>query len=722
MWYIYLKSSNLSDEAVDVCIQNNIHTLQQLIDVYISDNKFINVDVNNNEHRTELITFCNDVLQYFRTQIQIKEKRKVPNRLETEKRVLNNLTIQQLKDKGLISNRLYNSLKRNSVVDLRMIKKHYLEYNSFYDLNGIGEQTNNEAIQFIRSVVFNEVDQAVNNISNRMRFTEEKIDMSVLSNLLVMYEDLLKPKIVSYFINEIISLKDKKIVTEKLNTLIENPNTINGTGEKNIESLNNFLEDYYNICKNPLTRKEFEQRYFLYRCNLLVHDSFNFENIKDLDIEKPLEIIEFIIQNSKKLNVIDHYILENIGSAKIYNHSVGLKYIEASKELGEILNKDINVKSIKSSASRLKNKLSIIFKEIFKIIPELKLKMKELFPISSDIEFFNEELLDNVNENNNTTFHITFFDMLLSVIYEKDYLSVYNMSNKYFDFLCFINRKFIAPHGDFKKFIIDLRDILKSSNSIKNKFIEIEELLPTGVLIIDRHQFLTEFLKKINSDIIIGDTQVIFPPTRERKKGLVDLIESVLHEKGEAMHYDELVKEFDKKYPDFERTSNRSLKDAMDKSDIILSLGGLSNYYILAEWKDRYHVGSLKNIIKDYLQYSSAPVHYFELFKNFAPKRPGLTEKVINQVLIHFSDSIFKSHGEGFYSLRKNNIETEKRYTKIHTGLYDFINKHHELLNSPETLLDIMTNRYPGFERIQLEFVIYKLENQLHNNRAMVMN
>ena len=77
---------------------------------------------------------------------------------------------------------------------------------------------------------------------------------------------------------------------------------------------------------------------------------------------------------------------------------------------------------------------------------------------------------------------------------------------------------------------------------------------------------------------------------------------------------------------------------------------------------------------------------------------------------------MFRSHGEKYYSLYRKGVETNKTYARIHKGLYDFIRENEAMHESPALLLNRMKEKFPEFERVQLEYVMFRYTNQSKRN------
>ncbi|MBN1131836.1 MAG: hypothetical protein JXR52_07165 [Bacteroidales bacterium] len=712
MWYISLNDSSLSPAALKVCNANQVYTLQGLLEIYRERDNFRILKGSAKGQIEELNAFCSEVLQYISAFLEGSEKPETAIVLKSKKNISSNLNIIQLKQRGLISNELYCALLANDIHDLKEMKAHYdRSSNNFLSLRNIGNRKNREAIELINSVKFDrDIKEPVDGAYQEdFSIRGDLIDRRILANLTDMWAGRLKEALVGHIQNLMESLPDNGKLAEALIELYRNPDAVKGVGESKAEVLREFLETCREIWEDPARQKAYRREYMLHLLKPFLSDETVEEELEELSVERPLQIIEFIIHHSRKIRKWDHYILDNLGRAGIFTYSLNLKYEEAATELADILQKEVTVGNIKTWTRRLREKLEVIIIELLNQVPEIKEQLKKEWPAGEDFVFIDEELTGRMNEDNGTQFNITFYDILFSSVF-TEYESVYQLSNRGFDFLSYVRKEQIPDTERFRDFILSVRDITKR-NSPNAYRTAVDDLLPDGVLHSGKELFIQIFLYRIEGEIGISDGVITFPPTREGHTRLIDLIVPILEEQGRAMHYNEIVEAFDRKYPDYRRHSFRALRDSMDVSDMTMSLGGSSNYYILSRWTDKYHIGSIKNLIIPQIEYINEPVHFYELLKTLEPNRPGLTEQGIKQTFNVLSGTVFRSHGEGFYSLMKNDVKTIKKYARIHKGLYNYIDQNRELVDSPEVLLKKMKEAFPEFMWIQLEYVLYKYRN-----------
>jgi hypothetical protein len=480
-------------------------------------------------------------------------------------------------------------------------------------------------------------------------------------------------------------------------------------GANGVASLQKFLNEYINVCINKPEASDLEREYIIFRLRKLAWIDEKWLEETGYSFDLPLKTLSNIIFNSVSLKDHDLFILKNLKSYKITDEHKGLKYDEAVDKLSEFTGEDIPIGSFKGWVYRLRKKLPEVIEECLEELPELRDKLEQYLKLEKDFVIFSSDEIARLNDQNNTGFSNLFFNILITIV-NKDYKSFYSLSNEKFEELAYLKDDFIKDENELKGFFEILsKEVFRLS--VKYHKIEISQEVKKCFYAEFSVNDLVTFLVAHNNEIRFEENLLIIPPSHEPRKSLGNYVIEILKEKGEAMHYNEIVESFKMKFPDQKLSAYRSLRDALDKSDMTMPLGGRSNYYILAEWEQRYYTGPYKKLIIDFLE-GKQPQHFYSIFKTVRVKRPELRLISIIEVLNSLS-KIIHDHKGGFHSMKRNKeVDFTIVYQRLHASVYKQIEQNLELLNNKPELISALRKKFPQFEEIQLEYAIYQFSEK----------
>ena len=711
---IYISASGFSNEAVRACVKNNLYYLHELLKLYNEDRQLNKLENLKPDVKSEILSICDEMSSVVESEIS-KSHNQVESRTVradiNSSHIPSDLSLEQLRVNGFLSVDLYQALEINNIIDIAGFIEHYRETGSFRDLRRIGKLKNYEAINLVKRLNINiEFSEPANIVYPEiLPFSPDNVSIEKLKILFDLRKQSLKNTCLRYFNDEILAVSDKTLLSEKLNKLIKNPDLINAMGVNGITSLQNFLNEYVKVCTNKLDASALDREHTIFRLRKLAWIDERWLEETGYSLDQPLKTLSNIIFNSVSLRDNDLFILKNLKSFKITNEHKGLKYDEAVDKLSEFTGEDIPIGSFKGWVYRLRKKLPEVIEECLEELPELSDKLEQYLKLEKDFVIFSSDEIARLNDQNNTGFSNLFFDILITIL-NKNYKSFYSLSNEKFEELAYLKEDYIKDENELKEFFEILsKAVFRLSGKYRKMELlqKVEKCFSPEFSVND----LVTFLVAHNNEISFEENLLVIPPSHEPRRSLGKCVIEILKEKGEAMHYNEIVESFKMKFPDQKLSAYRSLRDALDKSDLTMPLGGRSNYYILAEWEQRYFTGPYKKIIIDYLE-GKQPQHFYSFFKSVREKRPEVRIISIIEVLNSLSE-IIHDHKGGFHSLKRNkDVDFKKLYPRLHASVYKQIEQNVQLLNNKPELISVLKKEFPQFEEIQLEYAIYQFSEK----------
>lgn len=710
-----LHEADFSNEAIIACVHYNIHYLDELLKYFNQDRKLRMFNEVIPDVKEEILLKCKES-----EEVDDESRRKYSRKKEHEYQsvvtmIPENLqlatSLEELVNAGVLSKKTWQSLGINNITDVNGFVNHYLKSNSYRDLRCIGTLKNNEATILAKTII-NKIKLTIgveqNPVAN-FSFTAGNVLPDKLKMLLDIRKGELKRSITEFFETKVLILSNENKLASMLNSLMKNPKIIPALGKKGNNDLKKFLNEYKSLCIDQRKHSAIRKEYLIQSLRKLAWVDDNWINANDLELNKPLQLLYNIINDATTLKNNDQFILRNVNTIKIIEEGQGLKYEDALNKYNQSHSSLTVLNTFKVWINRTKNKLIELLDDIMNELPELKMKLNAIFKLSGDFVVFQAEHTDSINEQNNTDFSDLFFDLLISRL-NPDYYSLNGPGKRMFTELAFVKNDKVKNNHKFEGLLKTLSNEFNKPSAkerIFNIVSPVKECLNNefGVAC------LVEFLKTQNNEVKFEGESLIFPPTHVKKKSLGELVYKVIEENNVPMHYDDIISRFREKYPDVKLSAYRSLRDAMDKSENITSMGGKSNHFLLNEWKAKYYVGPNKEFIIDFLQ-KKQPAHFFEIYRHISTKRPGVKVITVTEILSGLSE-LFYYHGGGYYSLSNNaSVNKKKIYPRTQKGIYSFIEKNRQLLTNQAELIKLLKKQFKEYSLIQLEYAIYQVSEK----------
>lgn len=710
-----LHEADFSNEAIIACVHYNIHYLDELLKYFNQDRKLRMFNEVIPDVKEEILLKCKES-----EEVDDESRRKYSRKKEHEYQsvvtmIPENLqlatSLEELVNAGVLSKKTWQSLGINNITDVNGFVNHYVKSNSYRDLRCIGTLKNNEATILAKTII-NKIKLTIgveqNPVAN-FSFTAGNVLPDKLKMLLDIRKGELKRSITEFFETKVLILSNENKLASMLNSLMKNPKIIPALGKKGNNDLKKFLNEYKSLCIDQRKHSAIRKEYLIQSLRKLAWVDDNWINANDLELNKPLQLLYNIINDATTLKNNDQFILRNVNTIKIIEEGQGLKYEDALNKYNQSHSSLTVLNTFKVWINRTKNKLIELLDDIMNELPELKMKLNAIFKLSGDFVVFQAEHTDSINEQNNTDFSDLFFDLLISRL-NPDYYSLNGPGKRMFTELAFVKNDKVKNNHKFEGLLKTLSNEFNKPSAkerIFNIVSPVKECLNNefGVAC------LVEFLKTQNNEVKFEGESLIFPPTHVKKKSLGELVYKVIEENNVPMHYDDIISRFREKYPDVKLSAYRSLRDAMDKSENITSMGGKSNHFLLNEWKAKYYVGPNKEFIIDFLQ-KKQPAHFFEIYRHISTKRPGVKVITVTEILSGLSE-LFYYHGGGYYSLSNNaSVNKKKIYPRTQKGIYSFIEKNRQLLTNQAELIKLLKKQFKEYSLIQLEYAIYQVSEK----------
>ncbi|MBN2864128.1 MAG: hypothetical protein JXN62_13255 [Bacteroidales bacterium] len=711
-----LHEAGFSNEAIIACVRHDIHYADELMKYYLKDPKLRIFDNITAVVKEEILQKC------YENEISQNEKnRKLPDTSEKKSSNTDNefpdyihesTTLEELVEKGILSKKTWQALATNNIHDMRSLVNHYDNNNkSFRGLRQVGTLKNNEAIRVAQLFVDRKYSgEKTTEAKAVFSFNASNVLPEKLKMLFDLRKNELKRSIVLFFEKKVIPVKDPEKLAAVLNRLVKNPGLIPSMGKRRgITDLEYFLNEYQTLCTDDRSQAALEKDNLVNRLRKLAWIDKDWIESNDLEFGKPLQILYNIIRDASALKNNEQFILSNVNTLKIIEEGKGLKYEDALKKYNESQDSSTVMNTFKVWIKRTRTKLDELLGDIVNELPELKERLMETFSLTGDFVIFPAERTDVLNEQNETDFSERFFDLLISIL-NTGYLSLNGTGIRKFNELGFIKNDLVSDKKKFEVLTNMLGDEIGKTTSKERRLDLIT--MAEGCL---KREFdisnLVEFLKTQNNEIGFDKGVLIMPPTRERRKKLGELAYRIIEDNREPMLYDSIIRKFREEHPDMNLRSYRSLRDAMDRSNRIFSMGGRSNRFLIDKWKTRYFVGPSKEFIIDFLK-KKQPAHFYEIFIHLSAKRPGLRIITVTDVLMGLPD-LFYHHGGGYFSLAGDrSTDRSQVFPRLQAGVYSLIKKIKKHPGSGSELISILREKFPQYTDVQLEYAVYQVSER----------
>ncbi len=676
---------DISEQAYNTCIANNIETTSELKEFYTKYGSFKAIQNCNDKTNLELISIC---IKYFdeTEEENIKIVNKYEFTIQTRVISLDRNQINKInfyiKEKFLqLSRRTQNGLARHLVgeININGLANNIFSQQYFNPdrLTNLGKRSVPELETYLELVadfiikIYNVNDE--NNISIEKEMVSENQIAKDIKNLNDLQRQIINHHITIQFSklsnrckNGLNSFLEKQIDIDKIADKIFLNTSFNFKSIENI-GLATFreLELFSNSIKifvNEVIEIEEEEKLTELNLNYFLKEKYT-----DLEINQDLlqknsifSIIQFLIEKGVLFGNNENYIFKN--GLLIYEDFIpqNLEQLSKNTYLTKERCRQIRLKLLE----QLQEKLNIIF------LYEKNYFIKYNFDLDAPIIYINDDIASQINALDETNFSKHFITLICSFFYKNEYKLIgdsgdvmitkdFNIRTRYTSKnLYLISNKF-ASVFDFIKFIDDvdtknlesiketyrinfrsyISDILKSDDSIL-----LEKIIPIcKMLLIEELGIYLD-----------NEENIVFE--RNSYKTLPEYAYEALEILGKPSHIDEINNQIKILKPDY--------NNAISSSILNRAMGfvpyGRASIFGLKKWddeKENIKGGTIREIVQEFLENQPNPVHIKKITEYVLIYRPESNEYSITQNLKLEDKNRFVFYKSGFVGLESKKQE-----------------------------------------------------------------
>ena len=551
------------------------------------------------------------------------------------------MTIEEIYYSEDISVRSSNVCNDNDLKDLTAILKHYREYRTFDNLRNCGRKSNKELIALC--VKYMDYDssqivepslpekQLITTITNFTRTQREIVNsfIEINSNNL---SNRSKNAITS-FLNG--NLKIRNISERILTNDRFNFQDIKNVGTKTVTKLKSFIDLIIEFIEK-VAEVEHENDLVALRNRFFIEKTFSISSIpiEILESQSIFSLVDFLISKDVIFEKNESIIFQK--AFKIFDNQPELTLDEIAEE--------INISRERVRQIR-KGILESLFNSL-QFVRNIEDDLYQKYDIDQNQHLINidDDLNNQINEVNNTNFSIEFntfiiysyisdkFDLVGEIedVLQPNYFNSRNRHN--WDNLYLVKNQ-LTKVFDFNNFADDIDKRINGRieatynfnfKSYLNNFVKIEDSsIITLVFPVAERIIYQEF------DIIIDlNDNIVFK--RNTVKQVPEYAIEALEKLGVPSKIDEIYKLIEIDYSEITK-SQEALRGSLQRTSEIIYFGRSSTYG-LKKWeteKEGIKGGTIKDIILEYLQGKTDPIHILEILNEVHKYREKTNAKNI---------------------------------------------------------------------------------------------
>ena len=640
------------------------------------------------------------------------------------------MTIEKLLNSSIISRRSFNVCKSHRLRDLNEILEYYRDKKSFDKLQNCGRRSNEELTSLcIKYINFGE------NVFNASTCRSNDL-VKAIKNL-----NNIQCEIIDNFIKK----NFENLSQRSKNTLIQYLK-----GDLNIKNINDiilFNEDFrFQSLDKVGPKSSLELKNFTHLILSFVEDVLNIEDYKGLVITKNRLIIEKtfsissipneILESQSIFNLVDFLISKNA----IFGKNESIIFQEAFKIFDNQpeLTLDEIAEKINISRERVRQILNGILENLFNNLQFLKTIEDDLYlkyGIDHNLNVINidDDLNNQINEVNNTNFSIEFNTFIIYSYLSDKFDLVGEIEDvllpKYFNSRdrhnwdnLYLVRQELTALFDFINFVDDIER--RENDRIEDTYC------------FHFRSYLSNFTKGVNASI----TSLIFPVAEkiinQEFDLIIDLDDNIVFKRNtvkqvheyaiEALEklglpskIEDIYKLIELNYPEITKSQD-ALRGSIQRTSEIISFGR-SGTYGLKKWeieREGIKGGTIKDIILEYLQDKTEPIHNLELLNEVHKYRDMTNVRNIITNLKLDPQNQFIIFNQGFVGLRS------KTYNSKLCNLPKFLGKNiTNYIKQNDTINRLYVEEYFSKQLdINLENMKYIIEHLIDYNFIEVDN
>lgn len=607
------------------------------------------------------------------------------------------MTIDQIYKKGEISVRAYNVCKFNKLNSITDLKKYFHKRKTFMYLKSCGRKTNIELIDICNKYSNEYIE------NKEIEVKKEKPLKDIISNLTRVQREVINSFI---FVNtNSLSVRSKNAISLYLknNFRVKNftekillSESFNVQNIKNVGAKSIFeIEVYISIIKDyifEISQTKDEKYLIALKNKFLIQQTFDIPFVPNqiLESESIFQLTNFLLNQNAFFDETQTAIVKR--ALKLFNNQEELTLDEIAEQVD--LSRERVRQIRKFCLEKLFNKLVFISNLNDDLYQKYSIDIESMFV---DID---TDVVEKINQSNNTNFSRGFITFILSV-YLKDSFSLVgnyedvlqpkysNSRNRHNWNNFYLVEKELSFEFDFTSLANDI------SNRISNR---IEESYSFNF-----KSYLSRFLTNNNIDVlellfpicekIINeefelyldlDENLIFK--RNTKKQVHEYAFEALEHLGKPSKVNEIFEKVIELHPNYD-TEEVKIRASMKRENGFVPIGRKS-VYGLKKWEselDNFKGGTIRDIVEEYLMQFSTPKHISDIAEHVLQYRPKSNDKSILQNLkldesnsyVFFEDSYVgltaKTYDSNFKKLSHVRRASKKTWEERFEMLQNFV-------------------------------------------------
>ena len=591
------------------------------------------------------------------------------------------MTIREIYYSENISVRSFNVCNDNRLKDLNAILKHYREHKTFGNLRNCGRKSNEE----LTDLCVKYIDYGGSQIVKPRKLEKQLI--TTISSF-----NRTQREIVNSFIeinSNNLSNRSKNAITSFLNGNLKirniseriltndrfNFQDIKNVGTKTVTELKSFIHTITEFIEN-VAKVENENDLVALRNRFFIEKTFSISSIPNemLESQSIFSLVDFLISENAIFEKNESVIFQK--AFKIFDNQLELTLDEIAEE--------INI-----SRERVRQIRKGILENLFnnlQFVKNIEDDLYQKYGIDQNQKLINidDQLNNQINEVNNTNFSIE-FNTIIIYSYISDKFDLVGeiedvLQPKYFNSRdrhnwdnFYLVKNQLTNKFDFNNFTNDVDKRINTRNELTysfhfksylNNFFKNEDNSLISVVFPVAERIINQ-----EFDLIIDlDDNIVFK--RNTVKQVSEYAIDALEKLGLPSKIEDIYKLIELNYPEITK-SQVALRGSLQRTPEIIYFGRSSTYG-LKKWeieKEGIKGGTIKDIIFEYLQNNTNPIHILELLNEVHKYRDKTNARNIITNLKLDPQKLFIIFNQSFIGL------SGKKYNSNLTFLPKFLGK-----------------------------------------------
>jgi hypothetical protein len=697
--------------AYNVCVNNDIETLSQLLNAYKQSGSFVQFRNCGTKTEKELIGICKKYLNHD----NINDDTKEPNENTSD------LSLKEINEREWMTVRAYNVCVDNGIEFLSQLLRVYSQPKSFSQFRNCGIKTEEELIEICKKYLHFNIEEEK---------PKEIIDISieVINQLTLFKKNVLYRYLLNIFDNLSVRARNgllpivdgeatghailNNVVLKKIDFL-----EAKNIGKYTLADLETFKSNAIHFIDklNKIDDTLLTQEYLKLIC-----DSYYSESGKLIG-----EHINIFINEVNKIKIFtlfnflnEHDYLFKPNSKEVFKYVYCIPF-ESRLTMEAIANKMIITRE---RVRQIKIKLIEEIKDNVSFILSLRPEDLSNYGFSEDMDMMiiNESFANKLNETENVSYNYLFYSLVFSELFKRTHSAIgfddtiaKNKQTK--RNVIFRNSYLITlpifESLNFDSFIQDVFD--KLTDRITETYsIYFEGYLKDFVSSQERQLFTRT--KNVCEQILYNEFDLVVDPdgflvfTRNTKKLNHEYIELILEENRRLMTVEEIFEEMKIKYPDVETTES-SVRGSLIKEKEKFFYIGRTSTYGLKKWEyedETLKGGTIRDIAEEFLRQFDEPQHIYDITKYVSKYRDTNEKNIISNFKLEGDNKRFILYAGGFVGLIDKYYPPEKLNFSMVKGFHfttDRINNFKG--RNIEDLIKEYSRKY-GYKRSQILSII----------------